>query len=80
MRDPAAGSSRERRRIFAFVTGAAVCYVVGYPLALAGHSDVGWIFVAMGGPFLFGLGIMVIRRVHLSAERSRLADAPADGP
>lgn len=62
---------RSQRTLIALVAATALCYLIGYPLALAGHSSVGWVFVALGGPLLIALGITVIRRVHFAAERSR---------
>ena len=45
-----------------------LCYAVGYPLALIGHSPLGWVFVALGGPLLIATGVIVIRRLHLSID------------
>lgn len=72
----------ERQRFPIILLAATVlCYAVGYPLAIFGHSSVGWIFVGLGGPFLIALGVSVIRRVHASAEaaRSSAGDVPAGG-
>jgi hypothetical protein len=41
-----------------------LCYGVGYPVALLGHSVAGWVLVFLGGPFLIALGVVTIRRVH----------------
>lgn len=57
--------------------GAALCYAVGYPLALVGHSVAGWVLVFLGGPFLIALGVVVIRRVH-RASRAPLPPAAAE--
>jgi hypothetical protein len=45
--------------------GAAmlVCYAVGYPVAIFAHSVIGWVFVTIGGVFLFALGAVTIRRI-----------------
>jgi hypothetical protein len=51
-----------------------LCYAIGYPVALLGHSVVGWVLVFLGGPLLIALGVLVIRRVH------RAADDPAPPP
>ena len=45
-------------------TTAAACYAVGYPLALWGQSSFGWVLVALGGPFLFAAGVLLVRRLH----------------
>jgi hypothetical protein len=48
-----------------WLLGATVaCYGVGYPVALLGHSNVGWVLVFLGGPFLLALGVTTVRRVH----------------
>jgi hypothetical protein len=48
------------------VSGAAalVSYAVGYPLAIFGHSPIGWAVVMLGGVFLFSFGVITIRRIH----------------
>ena len=52
-----------------WLAGAAVlCYGIGYPLALIGHSVAGWVLVFLGGPCLIGLGVVAIRRVHRSSQ------------
>ena len=62
------------RRLAVVLGVTALCYLVGYPLALVAHSAVGWAFVALGGPFLLALLAMVIHRVHLSSAAPRQAD------
>jgi 4-hydroxybenzoate polyprenyltransferase len=57
--------------LLALVTATALCYLVGYPLAIVGHSSAGWVLVALGGPLLIALGITVIKRVHDASERTR---------
>lgn len=52
------------RRLTLLLIITAACYAIGYPLALIGHSAVGWGFVALGGPFLIAVGVIVIARVH----------------
>jgi hypothetical protein len=64
----AATRERPQRRLTALLVATAFCYAIGYPLALVGHSAVGWVFVALGGPLLLALGVMVIRHVHFSTE------------
>ena len=59
MSPPAAPHSRYRGLVIATV----LCYAVGYPLALLGHSNVGWVFVFLGGPLLLTLGVLTIRRI-----------------
>lgn len=53
--------SSAQLRLFGAV---AICYGVGYPLALLAHSPLGWILVTLGGGFLIALGVVTIRRVH----------------
>lgn len=61
-----------------WLAGAVVlCYGVGYPVALLGHSVAGWVLVFLGGPFLIALGVVVIRRVHRSS-RAPAAAEPRD--
>ena len=61
---------RANRRFGIVLAATALCYVVGYPLALVGHSPIGWVFVALGGPFLLALLAMIIHRVHVSSTTS----------
>ena len=56
------------RRLTWLVVLTVLCYAIGYPLALIGHSALGWVFVALGGPLLIATGIVVIRRVHISID------------
>jgi hypothetical protein len=44
----------------------ALCYLVGYSLALAANSAVGWVLVWAGGPLLIACGVITVRRIHLS--------------
>ena len=66
-----------QRGLSILLAATALCYLIGYPLALVGHSPVGWIFVTLGGPLLIALGVVVIRRVHGGAEAARRADDAA---
>lgn len=66
---PAAGSA-----LVWLVAATALCYGIGYPLALIGHSVAGWVLVFLGGPCLIGLGVVVIRRVHRSSRPSAAAE------
>jgi hypothetical protein len=44
-----------------FGAGALMCYAVGYPLALALHTGLGWALVMLGGVFLLCFGVATIR-------------------
>jgi hypothetical protein len=59
-------SSSRRHPLTVLIAATVLCYAVGYPLALIGHSDIGWIFVFLGGPLLIAVLAVVIRRVHHS--------------
>jgi hypothetical protein len=50
------------------------CYGIGYPLALWGHSDAGWVLVFLGGPLLLTLGVLTVRLLH-----ERTTAAPPTG-
>jgi hypothetical protein len=51
----------------ALAIATALCYAVGYPVALFAQPAVGWTLVSLGGIFLFALGVVTIRRLHRSA-------------
>lgn len=71
-------SSMLRSRGPALLLGAAaLCYLIGYPLALMAHSAIGWVFVFLGGPLLIASGVVTIRRVHGSGLAQRDAEPPA---
>lgn len=55
---------REDRALPVLVAATALCYAVGYPIALAGHSNIGWLLVFLGGPLLICVLVLVIRRVQ----------------
>jgi hypothetical protein len=55
---------REARALRVLIVATALCYAIGYPVALIGHSNVGWIFVGLGGPLLIAVILLVIRRVQ----------------
>ncbi len=55
---------RADRALWLLIAATAVCYAVGYPLALIAGSAIGWIFVTLGGPLLIAVLILVIRRIH----------------
>jgi ABC-type spermidine/putrescine transport system permease subunit I len=73
-----ADSERLSRRLRLLTVVTAACYAIGYPLALGAHSNVGWVFVALGGPFLIALLITVIQRVHLDSVGTSLAEPPRE--
>jgi len=50
-----------------------LCYAIGYPVALLGHSIVGWALVFLGGPLLLALGAVTIRRVHRRSRTTALS-------
>lgn len=55
---------REDRALAILCLATVAAYAVGYPVALIGHSNVGWIFVALGGPLLVAVFVLIIRRVQ----------------
>ena len=67
MSAPAASNSR----FLALGVATVLCYAIGYPLALLGHSAVGWVFVFLGGPLLLALGVLTIRRIAARTDDSR---------
>lgn len=73
-----ADTARLSRRLRILTVATALCYAIGYPLALGGHSSIGWIFVGLGGPFLIALLITVIQRVHLDSLNDPLRRPPRD--
>lgn len=48
------------------IVAILLCYGVGYPLALFAGTPMGWILVGVGGIPLIALGVVTIRRLHLS--------------
>lgn len=63
-----------RRTLWLLLVTTVACYGTGYPLALWGHSDAGWILVFLGGPLLLVLGVRTVRLLH----RSTAPPSPAD--
>jgi hypothetical protein len=61
------GSVRPDRDQTALAVAMLVCYAVGYPVALVGHSPIGWGFVMLGGVLLFLLILVTIRRITRGA-------------
>jgi hypothetical protein len=59
-------TSRDRadRALWLLIAATALCYAIGYPLAMIAGSDVGWIFVTLGGPLLIAVLVLLIRRAH----------------
>ena len=56
-----------RRTPWVLLAATVACYGTGYPLALWGHSDAGWVLVFLGGPLLLTLGVLTVRRLHRSS-------------
>ena len=77
IREMSGPGGRSDRGLVILLVATALCYLIGYPLALIGHSPIGWIFVTLGGPLLIALGVVVIRRVHTGAEAARRGDEAA---
>ena len=55
---------RSNRLLLILIAATAICYAVGYPLALVGGVAAGWVLVTLGGPLLIAVGVLVIRRLH----------------
>jgi hypothetical protein len=55
-----------RRTLWLLLAATLACYGTGYPLALWGHSNVGWVLVFLGGPLLLALGALTVRELHRS--------------
>jgi hypothetical protein len=58
------GDHRNNRPLAILILATALCYAVGYPVALIGDSNIGWVLVSLGGVLLVALVIVVIRRIH----------------
>jgi hypothetical protein len=56
--------AREDRTLKIVLALTVLCYAIGYPVALVGHSPVGWVLVFLGGPLLITVVVLVIRRVQ----------------
>lgn len=61
-------------RIAWWLLGAALCYALGYPLALVEHWAFGWVLVFLGGLFLLAAGALTVRWLHRSSEQTRAAE------
>ena len=46
---------------------SALCYAVGYPVALAADQSWGWLLVTLGGVLLMALLVTVVRRIDRRA-------------
>jgi hypothetical protein len=46
---------------------SALCYAVGYPVALVADQPWGWVLVTLGGVLLAALVVVTVRRVDRSA-------------
>lgn len=55
---------KDDRLLWILVAATALCYAIGYPLALIGKSSAGWILVTLGGPLLAAVVWLFIRRVQ----------------
>ena len=60
----AVGATRWLADLPGLVAATALCYAIGYPLALIGKSSAGWILVTLGGPLLAAVVWLFIRRVQ----------------
>jgi hypothetical protein len=56
--------ARDDRTLKILLVLTVLCYAIGYPVALAGHSFLGWVLVFLGGPLLIAVLVLVIRRVQ----------------
>jgi len=43
--------------------GSALCYALGYPIALGLDSPWGWLLVTLGGVLLAALVVVTVRRI-----------------
>lgn len=64
-----------RRTLWLLLIATVACYGTGYPLALWGHTDVGWVLVFLGGPLLLTLGVLTVRLLHRSTAVPPTANA-----
>lgn len=54
----------DSKLVWGLTVATALCYAIGYPLALGAGVTFGWVLVTLGGPLLIALGIVLIRRLH----------------
>ena len=59
-----ADGTDDARLIWIVAIATALCYAIGYPLALGAGMAFGWVLVTLGGPLLIALGVLLIRRLH----------------
>lgn len=69
-----------RRTLWLLLAATLACYGTGYPLALWGHSNAGWVLVFLGGPLLLTLGVLTVRLLHQSAGDRPASDAAEHRP
>lgn len=70
----------DRRTLWVLLAATVACYATGYPLALWGHSAVGWVLVFLGGPLLLILGALTIRQLHQGAAHRTRPESPDRRP
>ena len=58
------GDRSNNRPLAILIVATALCYAIGYPVALIGNSNIGWVLVSIGGLLLVALIAVVIRRIH----------------
>ena len=68
------------RRLLWLLAATVICYGVGYPVALLGHSNVGWVLVFLGGPLLLALGVLTVRRLHRNGGTPPPSGEPGEAP
>ena len=59
-------SARPTRTQVVLAGSSALCYALGYPIALVGNSPWGWLLVTLGGFLLVALLVITIRRIDRS--------------
>jgi len=50
---------------------SALCYAIGYPVALIANSPFGWVLVTLGGFLLFALIFMTVRRIERNRDSTK---------
>ena len=59
-------SARPTRAQIVLAAISALCYALGYPIALVANSPWGWLLVTLGGVVLVALLVVTIRRIDRS--------------
>ena len=59
---------------------SALCYALGYPIALIGGSPIGWVLVTLGGVVLAALFVVTVRRIDRAATVGSTAPRREDEP